>query len=318
MKKPLLAIVGPTATGKSDLAFRLAQFLHGEVVNADSRQVYRYMDVGTAKLSEEMRRQIHHHLLDVVQPNEEFSLALYLDLARKAIGEIHQRSRLPILVGGTGQYIWGLLEGWSVPQVPPDPSLRRLLDERAHLEGASTLHQELARVDPQAASRIDPRNVRRVIRALEIHHLTGAPPSRLQTKAPPPYSTLIIGLTLDRADLYRKIDARIDGMIDAGWEGEVRRLLSMGYGPSLSSMSSLGYREIGLSLKGELPLDEAVKRIKGNTHRFARHQSAWFRLNDPRIHWLTSGAHALDRAIALIRKCLPKTGALCVRIEPSV
>jgi len=281
----LVAIVGPTATGKSRLAIRLAQGLNGEIVSADSRQIYRHMNIGTAKPNHQEQALVPHHLIDIVNPDEDFSLAQYQQLAYHTIADIHQRGKLPWLVGGSGLYVWVVLEGWSIPPVPPDPGLRRTLTEQAAKGEVAELYQELAKVDPAAAQKIDPRNVRRVIRALEVTRSAGIPFSQLQQKKAPPFQTLIIGLTAARDELYRRIDARVDEMMARGLVDEVKNLVNMGYGLNLPAMSGIGYLQIGRHLQGELSLAEAIQQIKYGTHRLARHQYNWFRLNDNRIHW---------------------------------
>jgi tRNA dimethylallyltransferase len=283
--KHLVAIVGPTGIGKSLLALKLAQNFGGEIISADSRQVYRYMDIGTAKPSLAERAQVPHHLIDVVNPDEEFSLARYQSLACRSIEAIHRRGKLPLLTGGSGLYVWALLEGWQIPRVAPDPVFRREMERRAASAGAESLYQELVKVDQAAAEGIDSRNVRRVIRALEVQRQTGRSFSRRQTKKAPPLHTLIIGLTASRGELYRRIDSRVDGMMAQGLVAEVENLARMGYDFNLPAMSSIGYRQIGMYLKKEISLPAAVQQIKFETHRFARHQYAWFRLNDRRIHW---------------------------------
>jgi len=281
----LVAIVGPTGIGKSRLALHLAQAFSGEVVSADSRQVYRHMDIGTAKPSPEELSLVPHHLISIVSPDESFSLAQYQTLAYQIIQDIQQRDKLPFLVGGSGLYVWAVLEGWKIPSVPPDPEFRQNLEKRAANSGASELYQELMEVDPTAAQKIDPRNTRRVIRALEVHRKASTPFSQLQSKETPPFNIFIIGLTADRAELYRRIDLKVDEMIAQGLVAEVEKLVNMGYDFNLPAMSSIGYRQIGLFLKGELTLAEAIQQIKFETHRFVRHQYAWFRLKDDRIHW---------------------------------
>jgi tRNA dimethylallyltransferase len=280
----LIAIVGPTAVGKSKLAIHLAAAFDGEVVSADSRQVYRYMDIGTAKPSPQERALIPHHLIDVVDPDEDFSLALYQEMANRAVEDIQRRGKLAILVGGSGLYVWAVIDSWCIPHIPPDVTLRNSLEERAKREGYMALYEELELVDLASAKRIDPRNVRRVIRAIEVCRLSGAPFSQLQ-RSSPLFRTLVLGLTTERADLYRRIDSRVDGMIEGGLIQEVEGLLERGYSLDLPSMSGLGYKQMGQYLKEEIDLDQAVKRIKYETHRFARHQYAWFRPKDERIHW---------------------------------
>ena len=281
----LVAIVGPTAIGKTHLAIRLAQEFHGEIVNADSRQVYHYMDIGTAKPTQQERALVPHHLIDIVNPDEDFSLAQYQGLAYKAITDIRQRGKLPLLVGGTGQYIWAVLEGWVIPSVAPDLEFRKSLQARAEHGEAAKLYEELSQADPAAAKRIDPRNVRRVIRALEVLHHAGEPFSGLQKKDPPDFDMLIIGLTAGRAELYRRIDTRVNKMLEMGLVDEVKALINKGYRLVLPSMSGIGYKQIGQYLSGELTLEAAVAKIKFETHRVARHQYAWFRMNDERIRW---------------------------------
>ena len=285
MYNRLLAIVGPTGVGKSALALRLAERFDGEIVSADSRQVYRYMDVGTAKPSREDRGAVPHHLLDIVDPDEGFSLVLFLHRAARTIQDIQDRSKIPIVVGGTGQWVWGLLEGWQVPEVPPDRRLRRRLEERARRDGFLALHEELCLLDRRAASRIDPKNVRRVIRALEVGYASPEAGPGLPRKKPPRYDSILVGLTLPRCLLYRRIDCRVNTMVRSGWVDEVRWLLTKGYSPEMPSLSSLGYREIGQYLAGELAMDEAVKRIQRRTRGFARRQYGWFKPSDDRIRW---------------------------------
>ncbi|MBI2847502.1 MAG: tRNA (adenosine(37)-N6)-dimethylallyltransferase MiaA [Chloroflexi bacterium] len=303
MEGKMIVIVGPTAIGKSTVALRLASTLGGEIVSADSRQVYRYMDIGTAKPTREERGLVPHHLIDIVNPDEDFSLALYLNLALKAAKEVHHKGRLPFLVGGTGQYVRGILEGWQVPRVPPNLSLRQEFQTRAEDEGVESLHRELMTVDPRSARKIDPRNVRRVIRALEVWKTTGMPFSSFQSKVPLPFQTLIIGLTTERAKLYKKIDARVDRMVEQGWAEEVKGLMEMGYGPGLPSMSSLGYRELSMYIQGKLDLPSAVERIKFESHRFARHQYAWFRPDVlPGVHWFDVVDGPESKIEALVRE----------------
>jgi len=281
----MIAIVGPTAVGKSELALHLAQYFPLEIISADSRQVYRYMDIGTNKPSLAERAAVPHHVIDVVEPDEDFSLAMYHQLAIEALKAIQQKDKLPLLVGGSGLYVWSLVEGWKIPQVPPDPKLRRKLEARAEQKDSQSLHRELQDIDPIAAAKINPNNIRRIIRALEIYHATGQPPSQLQRKEAPGFPILFIGLTRERSELYRKIDWRVDKMIQSGLVEEVEQLLKKGYSPSLSSMAGIGYKQIGQFLRGEMTLPEAIDKIKYETHRLARHQYAWFRLSDSRIRW---------------------------------
>ncbi|MBA7638382.1 tRNA dimethylallyltransferase [subsurface metagenome] len=280
----LVAIVGPTAIGKSKLAIRLAQTLDGEIVSADSRQVYRYMDIGTAKPSPEERTLVPHHLIDVVDPDEDFTLAIYQDMAHQAIEAIQKRGKLALLVGGSGLYVQAVVGGWRIPRVAPDPELRHNLEERAAREGYMALYEELKQVDPAAAKRIDPRNTRRVIRALEVCQISGMPFSQLQQSSPS-FRTLVLGLTTERADLYQRIDSRVDGMMERGLVQETEGLTKRGYSLDLPSMSGIGYKQIGRYLQGQIDLPQAVQQIKFETHRFARHQYAWFRPKDERIHW---------------------------------
>lgn len=288
-KNPLLVIVGPTAVGKTALSLRLARDFDGEIVSADSRQIYRGLDIGTAKVTPEEQAAAPHHLLDVVEPDEIVTLANFQERAYAGIDAIHRRGRLPILVGGTGQWVWAVVEGWGIPRVPPDPALRAELEALAQAIGLQAFHEQLAAVDQQAAGKIDPRNVRRVIRALEVYQKTGRPISEHQRKSPPPYHVSMIGLTMPRERLYDRIDRRIERMLERGLVAEVKRLVEAGYGWDLPAMSGLGYRQIGQYLRGEVSLAEAVALLKKETRRFVRQQSTWFRLDDNRINWFDVG-----------------------------
>ncbi len=306
-EQPLVAIVGPTAAGKTALAVRLAQAVGGEVVSADSRQVYRGMDIGTAKATPEEQAGVPHHLLDVVDPDQALSLAEFQALAYAAIDGILARGRVPFLVGGTGQYAMAVLEGWQVPRVPPDEQLRQELGRQAEKEGAPALHARLEALDPAAARRIDPRNVRRVIRALEVCLATGRPISQQQAKAPPPYRILILGLQVARAVLYERIDRRVEAMMAAGLEDEVQRLVVAGYDFGLPAMSGVGYGQFRPYLAGEASLEDTVQAIKRASRRFVRHQANWFQPGDSRIHWLDASSDPFEPALRLVRGFLAST-----------
>ena len=302
MKKRVIAVVGATATGKTTLAIEIARRLDGgsEAVNADSRQLYRYMDIGTAKPTADEREALPHRLIDIVDPDEAFSLGRWLDMAKEALDEVWEQGGLPIVVGGTGQYVWALLEGWRVPRVPPQEALRSEMEARPPEE----LLAELRRIDPESQKFIQPQNVRRVIRALEVYHATGKPLSHWRTKDAPPFESMVIGLQLARGALYERIDARVDVMMAAGFEDEVRSLVDRGYGCELSSMSGIGYRELCAHLGGEMSLDEAVSRTKTGTHRLARHQNRWFKAGDERIRWLEATEDAGAAATAIVEEWL--------------
>jgi tRNA dimethylallyltransferase len=304
---PLLAVVGPTATGKTGLALALAERLadstSAEVVSADSRQIYRLMDIATAKPTPDERARLPHHLIDIVWPDESFTLAEYQAAANAAIAEIAQRGKLPMLVGGTGLYVRAVVDGLAIPRVPPNAELRAELEALAAAEGPSALYDRLAALDPVAAARMDPINVRRLVRALEVCIETGRPFSEQQLRRPTPYRPLLLGLTMERAALYARADARIDAMLAAGLVDETRMLVERGYSWTLPSMSSLGYREIGAYLRGELALSEAVERFKLATHKYIRRQLTWFR-PDARITWLDGAllpTTLTDQAEALVR-----------------
>jgi tRNA dimethylallyltransferase len=298
----MIVIVGPTAVGKSELALHLAQYFPIEIISADSRQVYRYMDIGTNKPTSAEMTSVPHHIIDVVEPDEDFSLAMYHQLAVEALEAIRQKGKLPLLVGGSGLYVWSLVEGWKIPQVPPYPKLRRQLEARAQLENSQSLYRELQDIDPIAAEKINPSNIRRIIRALELYYATGQPPSQLQRKEAPGFPILVIGLTQERGTLYKRIDWRVDEMIRWGLTYEVEHLLNKGYNPSLTSMSGIGYRQIGQFLRGEVTLPEAIDKIKYETHRLARHQYTWFRLSDDRIHWFDVGEPGGEGSIIVLNK----------------
>jgi tRNA dimethylallyltransferase len=297
---PLIALVGPTAVGKTGLSIALAQRLGGEIVNADSRQIYRLMHIGTAKPTPQEQATAPHHLIDIIDPDEPFSLAVYQELAQAAIAAIGSRGRLPLLVGGTGQYVAAVVEGWSVPRVPPQPALRARLEAEAAADGVAALHARLATIDPPAAAKIEPNNVRRIIRALEVYEITGQPISAQQTKQPPPYRITTIWLTMERAPLYARIDARVDAMIAAGLLDEVRGLIERGYSWELPALSSLGYREFRPYLEGQASLEECIERLKFNTHAFVRKQEMWFRRIPGAIQLPAQSPGLVERIMTLI------------------
>jgi len=298
---PLVVLVGPTGVGKTELSIQLAQHLDGEIVSADSRLFYRGMDIGTAKPSIAERQIVSHYLIDVAEPDEVWSLVLFQKAARQAILDIQSRGRLPFLVGGTGQYIRAVAEGWQAPMQEPDYQMRRVLEKWATEIGQYELHRRLGLLDRDAAISIDPHNLRRTIRALEVIFCTGRRFSDQRQKSTSPYSLLVVGLIRPRADLYVRIDDRIDGMLKAGFADEVRNLLDKGYSPQLPTLSAIGYREMISYIKGEMTLEEAVIQMKRMTRQFVRRQANWFKINDPHIHWFVSNENTTAEIKALIQ-----------------
>jgi tRNA dimethylallyltransferase len=298
---PLLVILGPTAVGKTQVALELAERLGGEIVSADSRLFYRGMDIGTAKPTQAERQRVPHHLIDMADPDEVWSLPVFQQAARQAIQEIYLRGHLPLLVGGTGQYIRSVTEGWLPPVQQPDPQLRATLEKWAAEIGPFELHNRLAVIDPEAASNIQPQNVRRTVRALEVIFCTGEKFSTQRQRQVSPYSLRLVGLTRPRPELYARIDARIDAMLAAGFQDEVSGLLSRGFSPDLPPLSAIGYREMIAYLHGKMTLEAAVIEMKRLTRQFVRRQANWFKAADPDIHWFTVGPTTVDDVEALIR-----------------
>ena len=286
MPRRLIAIVGPTASGKSTAALELARRLGGEIVNADSRQIYRRMNIGTAKPTAEEQNLVRHHLFDIVEPGDAYSLALYQRDARAALEDIWERGSYAWLVGGSGQYVWALLENWQVPEVEPDLALRQELVAFAALHGPAALHQRLAEIDQVAAIRIDARNVRRVVRAIEVFARTGRPISEWQTKRSPDFEFLLYGMARPREELDARIDARVGAMFETGFVAEVRSLLDSGVTPESPSMSSIGYAQAAAMIHGDISEADAIEQTARATRRFARKQAQWFRMEDDRIKWV--------------------------------
>jgi len=284
--KPLLIlIVGPTAVGKTELAIQLAEKFNGEIVSADSRLFYRGMDIGTAKPSREEMARVPHHLIDIVNPDETLSLAVFQQRAKEIISDIHTRGRLPFLVGGTGQYIRAVTEGWSPPEVTPDERLRKVLETLKDENSPEWLHDKLRILDPEASDKIDARNIRRTVRALEVILTTGRKFSAQRGQVESPYHLITIGLIRPREELYRRVDERIDLMFASGFLDEVKSLLQKGSPPSLPSMSAIGYREVVRVAKGEWTVDQAKVEMRRMTRVFVRRQANWFKESDPQIRW---------------------------------
>ncbi|MEM7032444.1 MAG: tRNA (adenosine(37)-N6)-dimethylallyltransferase MiaA [Chloroflexota bacterium] len=306
--RPLIVLVGPTGIGKTAFAIAFAEALRQsgnvtcEVISADSRQIYQYMDIGTAKPEPEELAAVKHHLVDIVSPQQTVTLAEFQNRAFRTIDDIHDRESLPLLVGGTGQWVKAVVEGWGIPKVPPDPELRQKLEVEAARIGAEAFHTKLNEVDPVAASKIDYRNIRRVIRALEVFYKTGTPISTHQQKSPPPYQIQQVGLTMARDALYNRIDARIDRMMERGLLQEVEALLARGYGFNLPAMSGLGYRQFAPYFQADITLEEAIQNIKRDTRRFIRQQYNWFDLSDPSITWFDVSSSFQVDAITYLKE----------------
>jgi len=290
-RPPLLVICGPTATGKTEVGIEVALRVGGEILSADSMQVYRHMDIGTAKPTPQQRARVPYHLVDYVEPDEEYSVARYKEDAERTLARVRAEGKLPVMVGGTGLYIRAVVDQLDIPIAAPDWDLRRQLEEEAERHGADRLHAQLQAVDPAAAERIDARNVRRVVRALEVYLTTGQPFSShhaLDRRREAKYNLVAFGLTMERERLHRRIEARCNAMMAAGLLAEVQALVERGFGEGLTAMKGLGYRHLLDHLRGEWDLETAVATFKRDTRRYARRQLTWFRA-DARIQWLDVG-----------------------------
>jgi tRNA dimethylallyltransferase len=314
-RPPLILIAGPTAVGKTEIAIQLAERLDGEIVSADSRLFYRGMDIGTAKPSREEQARVPHHLIDIADPDEILSLAVFQQKAREAIADIHTRRKLPFLVGGTGQYIRAVTEGWTPPEVAPNARLREELGKMKEERGLNWLHEKLEILDPVAAAQIDPRNFRRTIRALEVIMSTGRKFSEQRRQTDSPYHLITIGLTRPRTELYARVDARIESMFANGFLEEVRGLLDAprGYSPALPTMSAIGYRECVAVLEGKITVEEAKQLIGRATRVFARRQANWFKESDPNIQWFKVEEGVVEKIEAQIRLSLRHAAGTAAR-----
>jgi tRNA dimethylallyltransferase len=306
-KPPLILVVGPTAVGKTEITIQLAEHLNGEIVSADSRLFYRGMDIGTAKPTREEQARVPHHLIDIADLDQILSLAVFQQKAREVIADIHIRNKLPFLVGGTGQYIRAVTEGWTPPEVVPNARLREEFGKLKEARGALWLHANLERLDPAAAEKIDPRNFRRTIRALEVILTTGKKFSEQRGQIDAPYRLITIGLTRPRPELYARVDARIESMFANGFLEEVKGLLGQGYSPTLPTMSAIGYRQCVAVLEGKITVEEAKQLIRRATRVFARRQANWFRESDPNIQWFKVDEGIIDKMTEHIRAFLPNT-----------
>jgi len=303
-QKKLLAIVGPTASGKTALSIELAKRYSGEIVNGDSRLFYRGLDIATAKPTPDERQDIPHHLIDILDPTDDFNLKAFVDLAIETIDQIIARNKLAILVGGSGQYVWSMVEGWDIPEVSPNESLRNELESQLESEGIEFLSARLTELDREIAEITDLRNPRRVIRAIE-RVLSDSDYKPREKSSEPPYDSLIVGLTADRPILHKRVSDRLQKMIDAGWEEEVRALIDSGVPGDSKSMSGIGYRQMAGFIKDEYSLDEAVRLTNVATNRLIRHQNNWFKAGDPRIRWFDNSI-AGDEYVELVASCVSK------------
>ena len=298
---PLVILTGPTAVGKSELSLSLAKAIDGEIISADSMQVYRGMDVGSAKLMPSEQQGVPHHLLDILNPEEEFNVVLFQRLAAQAVRDICQRGHIPIVTGGTGFYIQALLYDIDFTENDEDTSFRSGLEDLAAKEGADVLYQRLLAVDPKACETIHKNNVKRVIRALEFYEKTGqriSEHNESQRQNQSPYRFAYFVLNDERSALYSRIDRRVDQMLENGLEAEVRRLAAQGCTKDLVSMQGLGYKEMLAYLNGELSLEEAVYIIKRDTRHFAKRQLTWFR-RERDVIWLEKEQYQHDDNLIL-------------------
>ncbi|ADL12680.1 tRNA (adenosine(37)-N6)-dimethylallyltransferase MiaA [Acetohalobium arabaticum] len=300
MQEPLVAIIGPTAVGKTELSFTLAKELNAEIISGDSMQVYEGMDIGTAKPTVEERQGIPHHMIDILTPDQDFSVADFQERVDELIPEIVERGRLPMLVGGTGLYVKALIQGFIFPEMETDWDLRKQLEAEAEEHGTEYVHDKLKEIDPTLADKLHPNDLRRVIRGIEVYQQTGKTSTHFRQKAkerPPRYRAVKIGLKRDRDELYERINRRVDLMIDNGLIEEVKELYEAGYERGLTSMQGLGYKELIGYFEGEYDLEEAIRLIKRDTRHFAKKQLTWFRKDDE-IHWFDVGEYEDEELVS--------------------
>jgi len=302
MLKKIIAVAGPTASGKTALAIEIARKFNGEVVSCDSMQIYKFMDIGTAKPDKSEQEAVRHHMIDIVHPTERCSVADFVKLARECIEDVISRGKLPVLAGGTGLYMDSVLENIVFEDFGSDPEFRAEMQKLADTEGADLIHHLLAEKDPVAAEKIHPNNVRRVIRALEVCRLTGKTFTQvnLESRREPVYDALILGIDADREVLYERINKRVDKMMDNGLLEEVQSIRDMGIGRDTTAMQAIGYKEILEFLEGTATLEEAVEKIKMESRRYAKRQMTWFRRND-KIQWVS--AESPDYMAIVTKKC---------------
>lgn len=311
-KKPLIVLTGPTAAGKTGLSIELAKRINGAIISADSMQVYRHMDIGSAKITRGEMDGIPHYLIDVLEPYEEFSVHLFKQMAEKALEEIYANGMIPIIVGGTGFYIQALLYDIQFTDTDTDTEYRKMMEKSAEDHGPEWLHDQLKEVDPEAAEQIHANNVKRVIRALEYFHQTGQKISEHnaeERQRTSPYLHLYFVLNRDREELYRRIDLRVDMMLENGLLDEVKRLKEMGYTRDMVAMKGLGYKEILDYLGGDITLDEAVYRIKRDTRHFAKRQLTWFR-RERDVTWVDLDGRAFDEVLEEMLSLLRNKGVI--------
>ncbi|MBE0687570.1 MAG: tRNA (adenosine(37)-N6)-dimethylallyltransferase MiaA [Anaerolineaceae bacterium] len=301
MDKPVIFIVGPTASGKTNLSIKLADILNTEIISADSKYFYRKMDIGTAKPDVSEMANIKHHMVDIADPDETISVAIYKQKVTDIIANMHRQLKVPIVVGGTGQYIHAILHNWAMPELKSDQQLREVLENYAERFGKIKLYEFLQKVDPEAAKIIDFRNLRRTIRAVEVILKTGQRFSEQRKKKASIYNQKIIGIRWDRATLYQRIDHRIEKMIENGLIQEVRKLLDLGCSSDIPSMTAIGYREIAGYIQGENTLDEAIVLMKRNSRQYVRRQANWFKDNDPNIMWFEGVDLEFSRVVEYIK-----------------
>lgn len=299
MKQPLIILTGPTAVGKTALSIGLAKATSGEIISADSMQVYQGMDIGTAKIHPEEMQGVPHHLIDILPPQEAFHVADFQKRCKHCMQEIYQRAKIPILVGGTGFYIQAVLYDIQFQETEAEEGYRRQLEQEAKAQGAAALHQKLAAVDPEAARQIHPNNIKRVIRALEYYQQTGKPISRHNEEERAknsPYHFVYYVLNLPRDVLYARINKRVEQMRQEGLEAEVSRLLREGCKRNMVSMQGLGYKEMIQAIQGEISVEEAYEKIKQETRHFAKRQLTWFR-REREVTWIQKEQFADEAAI---------------------
>lgn len=303
-KLPLIILLGPTAVGKTALSLGLAETFNGEIVSADSRLFYRGMDVGTAKPTPAEQARVPHHLIDIVAPTDVWSLGRYKRAAQAAIADIHARGKVPFLVGGTGQYLRAISDGWVIPKMPPDERLRTALYHWAEEIGPEAMYERLKVIDPAATENILPGNLRRTIRALEVIFQSGRLFSDQRATEPVPYSILKVGLNRPRPEIDERIDQRVELMLADGFLEEVRSLLEQGVTLELPSMFAIGYRQLGAHLLGECSFEDAVEETKRITKKFYRRQMTWFKLTDEQIRWFDLSQNQETRIFETIREFL--------------